>query len=324
MIDVVQIEIEALLRFFHRVNPSTKSADLSDPCDPRPHPVTGEILDDRFVIETVHCLHLERMGPRPHDRHGARDNVEQLRQLVEAGSTQESSHSGDAWIAPPRVARSAQIAPIHVHGAKLQDFDGFIVEPVSFLLEEGRAAAVHANGNSDKQDKRPHQRHQNRQHDEILNAFLECVPVLDRSIRKGSDWRSWTKFDVPDRQLPHTYVEPKPDIHGKLSQPFGKMRNAVWRRTWDSNHDLVDDRGTHQRYERFDVPEDTHAFDLAGRPRPIVEDADDVDFVGPGGTTFRDEALCRRTATDDRHLTSQSVGGGPASDQRSDDESGAE
>src|SRR4029079_16079640 len=116
-------------------------------------PQAGEARSDAQTAAegTVKALGLpDRKRPRTHEAHVAEQDVEELRQLVEAGAAQEPAESRD-----PRVVVDLETGAVHLgqgeelvalllradtHGAELQHAEGSPVEPAPLLGEQHRAA----------------------------------------------------------------------------------------------------------------------------------------------------------------------------------------
>src|SRR3954452_14261849 len=86
VLDVIQIELDALLDFLFIVDLAAPAVDLRPAGDARLDAMAREIAVDRLVEQPALQLALYRMRPRTDQRQVAREHhVEQLRQFVEAG-----------------------------------------------------------------------------------------------------------------------------------------------------------------------------------------------------------------------------------------------
>ena len=97
---------------------ASPSVDLGPSCDPGLHPVTESILGDNVAEQLVVRLGVGRVWARSDEGHVALEDVEQLRQLVEAQGAQPFSQPRDSCIPSRRLAITQQICHSMMHGAK--------------------------------------------------------------------------------------------------------------------------------------------------------------------------------------------------------------
>src|SRR5581483_5283717 len=91
VLDVIQIVFDPLLE--RRVAPP--SVDLRPSGQTRLHLVAQHVLRNPMLelLDKVRAL-----GPRPHDRHVAAEDVPELRQLVEIRSPEKTAERRDPWV----------------------------------------------------------------------------------------------------------------------------------------------------------------------------------------------------------------------------------
>ena len=134
--------IDPLLDLFDGVGLTTPAVDLGPAGDSRFHSMTGIVVLDGILIEQRPGLGGERVRSRSDDRHLTADNVQELRQFVEAGASQERTDARDAWIVAPCQLLGVGVGLIGVHGAEFQHLNQAVVEAVALLPEQYRAPAV--------------------------------------------------------------------------------------------------------------------------------------------------------------------------------------
>ena len=99
VLDVVEVELDALLDLLLAVDLAAPAVDLRPAGDPGLDAVAREIAVDGLVEQPVLQLALHRVRARADQRQVALEHhVEQLRQLVEAGLADEAADAGDARI----------------------------------------------------------------------------------------------------------------------------------------------------------------------------------------------------------------------------------
>ena len=83
------------------------------------------------------------LGSRADEGHVATQDIDGLRNLVDAGKADEAAHPRHPAIAHRGPDRRAGLLGIDRHGAKLQDMEGAMVLPHAFLaVRSGRANRV--------------------------------------------------------------------------------------------------------------------------------------------------------------------------------------
>lgn len=86
---------------------------------------------------------------RADDAHGPLENVEHLREFIEASLAEEPAHLGNPFLGVAQFVRRGVLWRVGAHGAELVDVKMLLVEPNAFLLEEHGALAVELDGDSD-------------------------------------------------------------------------------------------------------------------------------------------------------------------------------
>src|SRR5580692_2938232 len=124
----------------------TATADLPKACEARLH---AEPAHKPPLRESAHIAHIERT--RPHEGHFAREDIDQLRQLVDRSSTKNGADFRNARILEDLEDRAAVL--IHVlerslcgfsvfnHGAELVNAEGALAQSIALLAEQCRPFA---------------------------------------------------------------------------------------------------------------------------------------------------------------------------------------
>ena len=117
---------------------------------------------------------------RTNDAHGPFENVEHLREFIEAGLAEEPAHLGNPLLGVAQFVRRCVLGGVGAHGTELVDVKMFLVEPHAFLLKEHRALAVEFDGNGNGEHrKRKHHDAETGEHN-IDKAFKkELIHQLD-------------------------------------------------------------------------------------------------------------------------------------------------
>src|SRR6201999_345147 len=143
VLDVVEIELDALLDLLFVVDLAAPAVDLRPASDAGLDAVTGEIAVDGLVEQASLQLALHRVRARTDQRQIALEHdVEELRQLVEAGLADEAAHTGDARIVLGHDLGGRRIGLVVIERAELVDVDALIVEAEPLLAEQHGAGAV--------------------------------------------------------------------------------------------------------------------------------------------------------------------------------------
>ena len=86
---------------------------------------------------------------RADDAHGPFENVEHLREFIEAGLAEEPAHLGNPLLGVAQLMGRGVLGGVGAHGAELVDVEMLFMEPHALLLKEHGALAVEFDGNSD-------------------------------------------------------------------------------------------------------------------------------------------------------------------------------
>lgn len=86
---------------------------------------------------------------RADNAHGPFENVEHLREFIEAGLAEEPAHLGNPLLGVAQFVGRGVLGGVGAHGAELVDVKMLLVEPHALLLKEHWALAVELDGNSD-------------------------------------------------------------------------------------------------------------------------------------------------------------------------------
>ena len=112
---------------------------------------------------------------RANDAHGPFENVEHLREFIEASLAEEPAHLGNPFFGVAQFVRRGVLGGVGAHGAELVDVKMLLVEPHALLLKEHGALAVELDGNSDgKHGEREHHDAETGEND-IDKAFKEML-----------------------------------------------------------------------------------------------------------------------------------------------------
>src|SRR6266404_156428 len=137
VLDLVEIELDALLDFFLAVDFAAPAVDLRPAGNARLDAVTREIPIHRLIEQPALQFALHGVRTRTDQREAALEHdVEELRQFVEAGLADKASDPGDAAIVLGHDLRGQRIGLIVVKRAKLEDVDALVVESEPLLAEQ--------------------------------------------------------------------------------------------------------------------------------------------------------------------------------------------
>src|SRR3984893_14264788 len=124
VLDVIEVELDALLDFLFVVDFAAPAIDLRPAGDAGLDAMTREITVDGFVEQLALQLALHRVGTRADQREVALEyDVEELRQFVEAGLADEAADAGDAAVVFGYDLGGQRIGLIVVERAELEDVD---------------------------------------------------------------------------------------------------------------------------------------------------------------------------------------------------------
>lgn len=112
---------------------------------------------------------------RADNAHGPLENIEHLREFIEAGLAEEPAHLGNPFFGVAQFVRRGVLGGVGAHGTELVDVKMLLVEPHALLLKEHWALAVELDGNSDgEHGERKHHDAETGEHN-IDKAFKEML-----------------------------------------------------------------------------------------------------------------------------------------------------
>lgn len=103
----------------------------------RPHGTELNLLSERW--------------PRSDDGHLTSQNIDELRELINVGPADERPHWGDG---KRLCLRSGNLRRIDGHASKFEQGKRFSILSYTLLAEQGRAAILDANNETDHQEER--------------------------------------------------------------------------------------------------------------------------------------------------------------------------
>jgi len=127
-------------------------------------------LDLHAVAELRHAAAViidvfDALGPRADERHLAAQDVEKLRQLVDARAAQDAAHGRDARVVLHGELRAVRLR-VHDHGAELDEGETLAVARIALLAKEHRPAVVRLDGDGRGEHERAgHEDADEREHD---------------------------------------------------------------------------------------------------------------------------------------------------------------
>src|SRR5215468_1563919 len=131
ILDVVEVVLQLLQRVFDRG--TVAIPNLRHAREPRFHRQPLHVVRD-FLLQALH--ELRSLRSQSDEAHVTEENVDQLRELVETGSTEDRSHSRHAGIGLLRPDRSRPLLGIPTHGAELvEDEDTAILARPRMAIE---------------------------------------------------------------------------------------------------------------------------------------------------------------------------------------------
>ena len=104
-------------------------------------------------------------------------SVEQLGELVDAEPANDASNPGNPAVIPARLARTVRIGLIREHGPEFQDLEMSPVEPLTYLPEEDRAAALQFYRDRGKGQQGRGNGQGQHGNDDVLAAFDPALPA---------------------------------------------------------------------------------------------------------------------------------------------------
>src|SRR5260221_11567698 len=143
VLDVIEIELDPFLDLLFAVDFAAPAIDLRPAGDAGFDAVTREIAVDSLVEQPALQFALHGVRTRADQRQVALEHdIENLRQLIEAGLADEAPDAGDAGIVLGHDLGGRRVRLMVIQRAELEDVDALVVEAESFLAEQHRTRAV--------------------------------------------------------------------------------------------------------------------------------------------------------------------------------------
>src|SRR5450631_809221 len=281
VLDVIEIELDALLDFFFAVDLTAPAVDLRPAGYAGLDAVAREIAVDGLVEQpalqfALHCVRTgadQRQVALEHD-------VEKLRQFVEAALADEASDPGDAAVVLGHDLGGERVGLVVVQRAKLEDIDAFVVEPEALLAEQHRTRTVEFYGQRNQRHDRRGQQQNERADDMVEQPLHHQIPVGDRRL-ENIQRRHFAEIGVgagAEAQL--VGVGGKPDVHRQHPQLLQHFQNPRLRRNRQREQHKIDPGAAREFDDVVDLAEFRAAG--AGIERAIVvavvEHAEDIDI----------------------------------------------
>ena len=134
IVDIPNVELDPSLHLVERIGLAARAVNLRPARNPGLNVVTERVfLDDGSEVAFMR----RGVRPRPHQRHVAKEHIEQLGQFVNAVPAQPTADPRDPFVALLRLLND--VAVFHDgHGAELEDPERAPVEAVPRLPEQRR------------------------------------------------------------------------------------------------------------------------------------------------------------------------------------------
>src|SRR5271165_275640 len=192
MLDVIKVMYDAGMRLFDRVHLAAQPVDLRPAGDARLDAMSMDIFFDRVDIEATAGLHRNGMRSRTDQRHIAAQHIDQLRQLIDAQSTQDATDTGDPRVVWHGALRPRLVAPVDIHRAKFEHPDHVVIETEALLNKKYRSSAIELDQQRGDRHQRTEKDHQKRAEDLVFYPLGDCAPMLKGAIgdlehRHGAD-----------------------------------------------------------------------------------------------------------------------------------------
>ena len=131
------------------------------------------------------------------DAHVAEEDVEELRELVDASFAEEAAHAGDARVVGHLKYGASHLVLVHKflfellgvddHGAELVDLEDTAAQAGAFLLEEHGAFAVELDAEGDDEEEGQSDEYDAGGEDDVDEAFDEEADVVGGHVGYGQD-----------------------------------------------------------------------------------------------------------------------------------------
>src|SRR5262249_38163274 len=120
---------------------------------------------------------IDRVRPWTNQRHGTVEDIDQVRQLIKAGTPQDTPDTGYACIVPRRLHRPFRYAGLVLHGPELINFKLLVEKSEPLLAEQHRSLAfdLYREGDEEHQG----QKNQDRESSKniVLGPFNDGIPA---------------------------------------------------------------------------------------------------------------------------------------------------
>ena len=222
---------------------AAQAIDLRPARDARLH-----VLPDLVVLDQPRVVHImgHGMGPRSDKRHLAPDDVEQLRQLIDAEATKPVPYPCHPAVIGLGLPDLRAILG-HRHGAELEDRKRHAAMAAPVLAKEYRPARLCLDGQRRKQKNRRQGQQRSRADDDVKHALERHLDlVLRRALRLDRHEAS----DTADRKVEiRLDAGRRDDTHGPGHDLQGndQVIQLVLRKPAGSNADLAVRRGAIQQ-----------------------------------------------------------------------------
>ena len=139
----------------------------------------GHVIRAVLVAFGNQVILVPQSRARADNAHGAAENVEHLREFIQAGLAQEPAHSRNPLLGVTQFVGRSVLRGVGTHGAELVDVKMLLVESHALLLKEHWALAVEFDGNSNgKHGEREHHDAETGEHNIDKSLKKECVRGL--------------------------------------------------------------------------------------------------------------------------------------------------
>ncbi len=134
-VDIVEIAVDAALELFQRIQFASETVDLREAGEAGLHAVSDRVIIDELLEIAPFSPCVKRVRTRPHDRHRAFENIEQLRQLVDAQSTNDPADPGHARVVSRGLLRGMGVRLLDIHRAEFAQQEQSPIESGALLIK---------------------------------------------------------------------------------------------------------------------------------------------------------------------------------------------
>src|ERR1700692_1542464 len=280
VLDVVEVEFDALLDFLFAVDFAAPAVDLRPAGNARLDAVAREISIHRFIEQPALQLALHGVRARTDQREIALEHhVKELRQFVETGLADEASDPGDAGVVLGHDPGRQRIGLIVIQRTKLEDVDALIVETEPLLAEQHRTRAVELDRERDQRHERRGREQDDGADDAVEQPLHHQIPVGDRRL-ENVEGRDLAEIGIgAGAEAQFVGVRGKPDVDRQNPQLLQHFENPRLRRNRQREQHEVDAGAP----GKFDDIVDLAEFRAAGTGLEraivvaVVEHTEDID-----------------------------------------------